>query len=134
MIREFESNDRGQIVELGKILDREFSFDKIFEKESILVYETDKFIEGFVVYSKLYEVLDIMYIVVHESSRRRGVASSLISHLIENLNPDKIMLEVRSSNDEALAFYEKIGFKRLRVIKNYYDGGEDAIAMELEVL
>ena len=133
MIRKYETSDRDRLIELGNLLKEEFAIDRLSKNEEILVHE-DANVDGFVVYSKLYEVLDVMYIVVDEKARRRGIASSLMKYLIDELKPEKIMLEVRISNEEAITFYEKLGFKKLRTIKNYYGGIEDALAMELEVL
>lgn len=43
---------------------------------------------------------------------------------------DAISLEVRVSNETAKRLYENVGFKSLRVKKNYYQGdGEDAVDM-----
>ena len=44
----------------------------------------------------------------------------------------KIFLEVRVSNNPAIELYNKTGFKRVSIRKNYYrlpDGREDALVM-----
>jgi ribosomal-protein-alanine N-acetyltransferase len=44
----------------------------------------------------------------------------------------KIFLEVRVSNSPAIELYNKTGFKRVSIRKNYYrlpDGREDALVM-----
>ena len=38
-------------------------------------------------------------------------------------------LEVRKSNQAAIALYEKFGFSPVNVVKRYYSDGEDAILM-----
>jgi ribosomal-protein-alanine N-acetyltransferase len=38
-------------------------------------------------------------------------------------------LEVRRSNQAALALYHDLGFQQTRVRKAYYSGGEDAVEM-----
>ncbi|MBN2505051.1 MAG: ribosomal protein S18-alanine N-acetyltransferase [Bacilli bacterium] len=48
----------------------------------------------------------------------------LAKHKIEN-----ITLEVRTSNERAIKIYEKYGFDRVAIRKQYYDNGEDAILM-----
>ena len=40
-----------------------------------------------------------------------------------------ISLEVRVTNEPAIKFYEKIGFKKITIKEHYYDDGEDAIYM-----
>ena len=42
---------------------------------------------------------------------------------------ERMMLEVRKSNEKARKLYEKDGFSEISVRKGYYDG-EDAIIME----
>ena len=42
---------------------------------------------------------------------------------------ETISLEVRISNHAAIALYEKCGFSRAIVRKNYYSDGEDALLM-----
>jgi ribosomal protein S18 acetylase RimI-like enzyme len=45
---------------------------------------------------------------------------------------NRIYLEVRASNTKAIAFYEKAGFKKTGMIKDFY-GDEDAITMERKI-
>lgn len=76
---------------------------------------------------------EINSIAVHPDNRRNGIASRLISKFIDALpyNTESIFLEVRTSNDNALALYEKCGFERLSVRKNFYiNPREDAVVMK----
>ena len=41
-----------------------------------------------------------------------------------------VTLEVRKHNRAALNFYQKLGFRRVDVIHNYYNDGEDAFQMQ----
>ena len=44
---------------------------------------------------------------------------------------EKVFLEVRKSNSNAIALYEKFGFSVYAERKNYYtDNGEDALLMQ----
>lgn len=69
-------------------------------------------------------VLDECYITniaVFSEHRRKGVAKSLINELCRVLNEKKasfVTLEVRISNKEAIALYEKLGFILSGTIKN----------------
>jgi [ribosomal protein S18]-alanine N-acetyltransferase len=67
-------------------------------------------------------------------SRRRGIASRLISRLIEDGGGElPFTLEVRVSNREAIAMYERLGFRSAGVRPRYYqDNGEDALIMWLD--
>ena len=79
---------------------------------------------------------DIMNIAVHPDCRRRGIAESLIDNLIKELKnrgSHALMLEVRVSNDPAIALYEKLGFQQVGRRKNYYrNPKEDALILRKE--
>lgn len=74
---------------------------------------------------------ELHYIVVAKKSRRRGLATLLLSRLVENArsgNAGAVFLEVRESNQAARDLYRKMGFKETGVRKGYYpDTGEDAL-------
>ena len=66
---------------------------------------------------------DVMNVAVHPDYRRRGIAESLIDILIrelKNRGSHALMLEVRDSNEPAIALYEKLGFQQVGLRKNYY--------------
>ncbi|MBQ6181820.1 MAG: ribosomal protein S18-alanine N-acetyltransferase [Ruminococcus sp.] len=76
---------------------------------------------------------DITSVAVHPDYRRRGLAESLIKEFERSLPADteSIFLEVRESNAPAIALYEKCGFIRLAVRRNFYDSPrENAVVME----
>lgn len=76
---------------------------------------------------------DITSVAVHPDYRRKGLAKKLIEKF-ENVLPndtESIFLEVRESNCGAIALYEKCGFERLSVRKNFYSQPrENAVVMQ----
>ena len=87
-------------------------------------------------YGGMYKVLDeghITNIAVHPYYRRNGVASGILSHIIDSAMKSELYfltLEVRQSNLLAINLYEKYGFKSVGIRKGYYhDNNEDAILM-----
>ena len=72
-------------------------------------------------------------LAVIEKYRRCGLASWLISELFiiaKSQNIKFAFLEVRRSNQKALALYEKFGFNIIGIRKKYYsEQNEDAILM-----
>lgn len=132
MIRELNINEYDKILNLGKVLKENFNINKISQNEKIFIYETDKVL-AFIQILSLYETLEIINIVVDESARRLGVGTSLIEYAIKLFKPEHVLLEVRSTNEQAIKFYEKLNFKKIRVIKNYYNT-EDGIVMERAIL
>lgn len=75
---------------------------------------------------------DITSIAVHPNHRRKGLAQRLIAEF-ENRLPElteSIFLEVRESNEAAIALYKKCGFEPLSVRKNFYvKPQENAVVM-----
>ena len=52
----------------------------------------------------------------------------MINYALCTNNLKKLNLEVRENNINAIKFYEKLGFVKVRTIKNYY-GNENAFFM-----
>ena len=72
-------------------------------------------------------------IAVEREYRGQGIGGSLLRRLYEEFYNDgfeRVTLEVRKSNKEAIRFYERQGFKPVFVIHGYYADGEDAIVYE----
>jgi ribosomal-protein-alanine N-acetyltransferase len=89
---------------------------------------------GYLVCSRYDRVWHVMNVAVAPEHRRKGVAGSLISRLIEEAGGGlPFTLEVRVSNRDAIAMYEKLGFRSAGVRPRYYqDNGEDALIMWLD--
>ena len=77
-------------------------------------------------YGGMLTVLDegqITNIATHPEARRRGLAEMVTRALVEYGEKNGIVLfslEVRESNFAAMALYEKLGFVRAGVRKNFY--------------
>ena len=71
-------------------------------------------------------------LAVQPGYRRQGVGRQLLEWLEASARTAGIFtvnLELRSTNDGARAFYEKLGFKSAGRKAAYYDGREDAVRM-----
>ena len=79
---------------------------------------------------------DMMNIAVHPDCRKRGIATLLITHLVDALaqqGSHSLMLEVRESNENAISVYRKLGFMDVGRRKNYYrNPKEDALILRKE--
>ncbi len=63
----------------------------------------------------------ITNIAVHPDMRKKGIASGILKNLISSSKAfEKIFLEVRESNIAAICLYEKHGFKKCGIRKNFY--------------
>ena len=91
---------------------------------------------GYVGSQSSFDESDIMNIAVHPDWRRQGIAESLIGALIGELKKrgsHALLLEVRASNDPAIALYGKLGFRQVGRRKNYYrNPKEDALILRKE--
>lgn len=76
-------------------------------------------------------------IAVAKEAQRRGIGRALLSALTAELNGEGIgdlWLDVRASNQAALAFYRSAGFAQTGRRKNYYrDPGEDGLLLTLRL-
>ena len=87
---------------------------------------------GYLVCSRYDRVWHLMNVAVDPDFRRDGIAGSLIERLLERTDGDRAQytLEVRQSNDGAVALYERFGFRAAGTRRRYYqDNGEDALIM-----
>ena len=89
-------------------------------------------LSAYLICSRYDRVWHIMNVAVDPDCRRRGLATALLTRLIERVDDDeaRYTLEVRRSNDGAIALYERFGFRVAGVRRRYYqDNGEDALIM-----
>ena len=86
---------------------------------------------GYVICSRYDIVWHVMNVAVDPLQRRRGIATALLTALIDRVGEDApLTLEVRTSNAGAIALYEGFGFRAAGVRPRYYqDNGEDAVIM-----
>ncbi len=91
-------------------------------------------------YAGMWVILDeghITTLAVHPDFRGQGIGTRLLNELIAEAGRrrcEKMTLEVRPSNDQALKLYEKNGFVSYGVRPGYYsDTGEDAVIMWKQV-
>lgn len=85
----------------------------------------------------LFEEAQVMNIAVAPQRRGTGLARRLMELAIDTARSkgaERLVLEVRESNLAAIALYESFGFVRYFVRKLYYDGREDAILMEKDLI
>ncbi|MEM2924283.1 MAG: ribosomal protein S18-alanine N-acetyltransferase [Methanocellales archaeon] len=78
----------------------------------------------------------ILSIAVSKNYRNRGIGSALMNEILKRFKKANLKfacLEVRVSNKAAQLFYEKLGFKKIGIIENYYEDGENAYLMEKEI-
>ena len=102
------------------------------------VYEKNGETVGFYIISKILDEVEIYTIAVDELYRGQKIASNMLEHLInfsKEMKVSKIWLEVSTKNMPAINLYEKFGFEKIRLRKNYYSlTHEDAFIMLKELI
>ncbi|VEI12802.1 GNAT family N-acetyltransferase [Trueperella bialowiezensis] len=78
---------------------------------------------------------EVLTIGIAQPFRGRGLGKFLLSRLLEiprTHRAQAVFLEVRAADDVAQHLYEKAGFRRVGLRKNYYHG-DDAVIMKLDL-
>jgi ribosomal-protein-alanine N-acetyltransferase len=92
----------------------------------------DECVAGYLITQWVLDEIHILNIAVSGNYHRRGIASGLMRFLQDSgreRNMQAIFLEVRVSNEAAIAFYKQFGFSVLSTRKKYYQDGENALVM-----
>ena len=106
-----------------------------FKKEGIKVFGLllSNLVVGICVFHVVLDEAQINYFVVNHKYRKKGFGSLLMNYLIkkcEQLNINKLFLEVSHTNVTAEKFYSRFDFSTVGIRKNYYKDGTDALLKE----
>ena len=97
-----------------------------------LVAIDDAKIVGFLLSEENPPLAHIVTLDVAESHRRHGVGSELLRESEANLKfreVKTVLLETATTNQAGIAFWERHGYRKEAVLKNYYPGRLDAFEM-----
>lgn len=145
-VRRVTSRDFRRIIELENLCfpgnlaysPRQIRYLLTKANSTVLVETHRKVIRGFIIIlnRKGTTVAGIETVNVHPQQRIKGVASRLLNAAEADMKKKgihNIRLEVSTTNHAAIALYEKAGFQKDTVLKNYYlynhQGSRDALRM-----
>ena len=77
---------------------------------------------------------DVQTIAVSPLDQGRGIGATMLRSIIDAASAAgcrQMLLEVRSDNPSAIAMYERFGFERISLRRDYYERGIDAVIMRL---
>lgn len=86
-------------------------------------FEDKKIITSYIAYKIVLDEATLMSIATNADYRNKGYADLLLNKSFEILkekNIEKIFLEVRTNNNDAINLYKKNNFEEMSVRKNYY--------------
>jgi len=108
------------------------AFESILNHDCFVLIDGEK-IAGYICCICVLDECSISNVAITPGSQGKGFGNWLMKSMMQNMKEHGInvfYLEVRRSNERALFLYEKLGFRRLAIRKNYYiNPQEDAIVM-----
>ncbi|MGE5397191.1 MAG: ribosomal protein S18-alanine N-acetyltransferase [Chitinophagales bacterium] len=140
VLREMKYKDLDQVLSIEKV-----SFPVPWSRESYqgelknifatyIVAEEGFLIIGYCGVWCIFDEAHITNIAVHPQRRGKNLGQLLMLKAMETAiakGAHRMTLEVRPSNERALALYQRLGFEAVGLRKGYYsDNNEDAIIMD----
>lgn len=105
-----------------------------FSKYFKLIYKQR--IIGFFALWVIFEDAQLITFQVDPDYQGLGFANKMLSYIIGYLKDqscENITLEVSVTNDKAINLYQKFNFEKLTIRKRYYENGDDAFLMKLDL-
>lgn len=94
-------------------------------------------VAGFAVFYRVMDEAELRNIAIDPTHQRKGIARALLAvgiRTMQDFGVRRLFLEVRASNQPALAFYASAGFQLLYTRHDYYhDPAEDALVMTRDI-
>ncbi len=131
-IKNFNGKDKEIAVELIEHCleydDGEYIIDCVLEKDKVI---------GYICYGEasLTEgVYEVYYIAVDPVYQGKGIGKFLMESVEKKLKPKARMIHIETSSDKTYLptqkFYEKLNYKEIARIRDFYKVGEDKILYE----
>lgn len=104
----------------------------------IVAYTMNRIETGLSNFSRLRRVKKghVISIAVLPQVRKNGLGRKLMEvslHEMRLMNASECFLEVRCSNEPAIAMYENFGFEKIKIQKKYYSDNESAYLMAVRL-
>jgi ribosomal protein S18 acetylase RimI-like enzyme len=147
-IKEVSSRDLKKIVTLEQQIFKKNAFSKKLIQKLIdnnifflklEIGEIKKELIGFIIVTRdRNNLANIINFIIKPEYQNKGYGSYLLKETLKRLTQlkdlNKIVLNVQSRNLIAIKLYEKFNFKKNpTIIENYYQSGESAFLMELNL-
>lgn len=148
-LRKFSLSDLQSVMQINRVCLPEnytdFFFVDLFQRfpEAFIVAENAGQVVGYIMcrvesglsnlsLGGLVKKGHVVSVAVLPQNRRHGVGEALVSRAMEAMrlyNAKQCYLEVRTSNEGAIAMYRKLDFEATRTMPGYYADGEGAYVM-----
>lgn len=142
-IRPFDPRHLDRIVSIEQACFGEEAWDRKLlleyfhqSPEMFFVAQAGRRIAGYIITVRVARGAELVSIAVDPGERRRGVGRAMLDLSRAELRSRGVKswwLMVRTTNQAAIAFYERYGFERIRLVKRYYAAKQDGWRMRLTV-
>jgi [ribosomal protein S18]-alanine N-acetyltransferase len=125
---ELESFEFGEVFPVRQFL----YYLNMFKDGFFVVADASGLIVGYAILACTQNLGYILSIAVHPKNRKQGYASALLEVLdakCREKGVSNLRLDVRVTNTAAIGLYKKMGLAELRVKKDFYGKGFDALSM-----
>lgn len=145
-VRLLEQKDIRRVIQLEKAYLKETLGEELLQEEQkrmnhegdgvcFYVVEYNQIIVGYIGRYYFLHEAEILNFVIDEAYQRQGFGQLLWDSMVTDLKDvKKITLEVRSSNEKAIRFYQKNGFICVGKRIAYYQNQEDALLLLKEYI
>lgn len=111
-------------------------YERVGKRELVgWVAEDEVGIPGFLVARPLVQETEILNFAVRADERHRGIGAALLKEALDwsrSIGAERVVLEVRASNQTAVKFYQRCGFRVVGRRPKYYTGPvDDALLLGL---
>jgi ribosomal protein S18 acetylase RimI-like enzyme len=110
----------------GVLKQRRSFFEDAYRRSEVHCYHVDGDLAGFAAVRRDGYIL---FLATAPEYRGRGFGKRLVADVADQHSV--VTCHARTTNDDALAFYEHIGFEIQRRIDSYYEDGGDAYYLKL---
>lgn len=102
----------------------------------VLVARSPEGVLGVATFQTVADVADLLRVVVRADQRGRGIARRLVTAGLDwaqAMGAHRMLLEVETGNDSALALYHRFGFEPVGRRDDYYGPGLHALVMSRDL-
>lgn len=110
----------------GVLKQRQSFFENAYRRSTVHCYVREETLIGFATVRRDGYIL---FLAVDPDHRGEGIGKRLIARVAENHRT--VTCHARTTNENALQFYEHLGFEIKRRIDRYYEDGGDAYYLKL---
>ncbi|QSG06862.1 GNAT family N-acetyltransferase [Halapricum desulfuricans] len=113
----------------GVLRQRRRFFENAYRRSKVYVYLNRARERKLIGFAAVRRDGYVLFLAVDEQYRGEGFGKRLVARVAEDY--DAVTCHARTTNDEAISFYQHVGFEIQRRIDDYYEDGGDAYYLKL---